>query len=148
MKNHFMIGFTYLDGDNPQRFSANSVISKSKRDDTLFDIGEQFNTFLKQIGYMRQNDYIFMEDVSEEEYRFLHAMLKRYRHKLIDVSTFETAIRFVINYFEERFSNKEHGESYWVMPDGSAVTEDVGYAAGWWFDCAVKELKQFLSKGE
>ena len=29
--------------------------------------GTQFNIFLKQCGYVRKNDHIFMEDVTDEE---------------------------------------------------------------------------------
>lgn len=148
LKNHFMIGFSYFDGDSPQKYSADSVIPKSKRDETLFDIGEQLNTFLKQIGYVRPNDYILMEDVTEEEHRFLQAMLRRYRNHAINVSSFDDAIAFVINYFDKRFKDKSHGEAHWVMPDGTCNIEDVGYAASWWYDCAVEELRNFLSKGE
>ena len=31
-------------------------------------IGDQLNVFLKQCGYYRKNDHIFMEDITEEEY--------------------------------------------------------------------------------
>jgi hypothetical protein len=33
----------------------------------LDELGEAFNTFLKQVGYIRKNDFIFMKDVSLEE---------------------------------------------------------------------------------
>lgn len=31
-------------------------------------IGDRLNVFLKQCGYYRKNDHIFMEDITEEEY--------------------------------------------------------------------------------
>lgn len=42
-------------------------------------IGEQLNIFLKQIGYIRKNDLIFMEDVTDEEYEALSDFLDDYR---------------------------------------------------------------------
>lgn len=45
----------------------------------LIEIGKAFNTFLKQCTFGRKNDYLFMEDVSEDEYDFLQNALERYR---------------------------------------------------------------------
>jgi len=45
----------------------------------LFDMGEQFNTFLKQIGFIRHNDYLFMADVTEDEELYLRGALEAYR---------------------------------------------------------------------
>lgn len=42
-------------------------------------IGEQLNVFLKQCGYVRKNDYIFMEDITEEEYEALAVYLDELR---------------------------------------------------------------------
>lgn len=42
-------------------------------------IGEQFNVFLKQCGYVRKNDMIFMEDITEEEYDALAIYLDELR---------------------------------------------------------------------
>lgn len=42
-------------------------------------IGEQLNVFLKQCGYVRDNDYIFMEDITEEEYEALAVYLDELR---------------------------------------------------------------------
>lgn len=48
--------------------------------DTEIDcIGEQLNVFLKQAGYIRENDYIFMESVSEEEREALDDYLRSLR---------------------------------------------------------------------
>ena len=48
-------------------------------DTELGCIGEKFNTFLEQVGYVRTNDYIFMEDVNEEELEALQHYLEEYR---------------------------------------------------------------------
>ncbi len=50
-------------------------------DGELDIIGEQFNTFLKQCGYIRKNDLIFMEDITEEEYDALLGYLDEIRNK-------------------------------------------------------------------
>ena len=42
-------------------------------------IGEQLNVFLKQCGYVRKNDLIFREDITEEEYNELIAFLDNLR---------------------------------------------------------------------
>ena len=42
-------------------------------------IVEQLNVFLKQCGYVRDNDYIFMEDITEEEYEALAVYLDELR---------------------------------------------------------------------
>ncbi|MEG1882296.1 MAG: hypothetical protein RR224_01075 [Clostridia bacterium] len=48
--------------------------------DTELDcIGEQFNVFLKQIGYVRKNDYMLMEDLTEEEVEALADYLDEIR---------------------------------------------------------------------
>ena len=44
-------------------------------------IGEQLNVFLKQCGYVRSNDYIFMEDITEDEYDALASYLSELRSK-------------------------------------------------------------------
>lgn len=43
-------------------------------------IGEQLNVFLKQAGYIRKNDYIFMEDVNEDEYEAISDFLQSLRN--------------------------------------------------------------------
>ena len=42
-------------------------------------IGDQLNIFLKQCGYARKNDHIFMEDVTEEEWVALADYLEELR---------------------------------------------------------------------
>lgn len=42
-------------------------------------IGEQLNVFLKQAGYVREHDYILMEDVTEDEREALYDYLQTLR---------------------------------------------------------------------
>ncbi len=46
--------------------------------DALF-IGRQLSAFLKQCGYNYKNGYIFMEDITEDEYDELADYLEEYR---------------------------------------------------------------------
>lgn len=45
----------------------------------LDEIGEALNTFLKQAGYMRENSYILMNDVSLDELELLEEYLAKIR---------------------------------------------------------------------
>ena len=67
-QNKLTIGFI-LESEFGDKFSATTTASVCHHlGDTDIDfIGEQLNAFLKQCGYIRENDYIFMEDVTEEE---------------------------------------------------------------------------------
>lgn len=42
-------------------------------------IGRQFNIFLNQCGYVRHNDNIFMEDITDEEYEAIADFLEELR---------------------------------------------------------------------
>ena len=67
-QNKMTIGFI-LESECGDKFSATTTADVCRHlGDTDIDfIGEQLNAFLKQCGYIRENDYIFMEDVTEEE---------------------------------------------------------------------------------
>lgn len=59
---------------------------KSSSDFELFSgetvpdrIGEYLNTFLLQCGYVRKNDYIFMEDLTLDELEAVAYFLEDYR---------------------------------------------------------------------
>ena len=67
-QNKMTIGFI-LESERGDKFSATTTADVCRHlGDTDIDfIGEQLNAFLKQCGYIRENDYIFMEDVTEEE---------------------------------------------------------------------------------
>lgn len=48
---------------------------------SLVELGRMFNLFLKQLTYPRNNDLIFMEDITEDEYEFLDSALGDYRSR-------------------------------------------------------------------
>lgn len=50
----------------------------------LDELGVKFNTFLSQAGYARNNELIFMEDITEDEYDALLCFLTEYREKQKD----------------------------------------------------------------
>lgn len=56
-------------------------VFSSLGDSELDCIGEQFNIFLKQVGYIRKNDYMLMEDLTEEEVEALSNYLNEIRVK-------------------------------------------------------------------
>ena len=76
---------------NKQRIAFEFVdefdnIFKSSSDFELFSgetvpdrIGEYLNTFLSQCGYVRKNDYIFMEDLTFDELEAVAYFLEDYR---------------------------------------------------------------------
>lgn len=77
------IGFSYNDEETENYYNAESTMDLDTGFvDVIDELGEQFNTFLKQVGYVRKNDYIFMEDVDEEEHAALSAFLDNYRKKI------------------------------------------------------------------
>ena len=81
MENKIRIRFelTDLNGYNYISESTTEVFPDMGETE-LTVIGEQLNTFLKQCSYTRKNDYIFMEDITEEEYDaltdYLHELRK------------------------------------------------------------------------
>ena len=76
------IGFKYIDRfKNKYESESEFEIFEDLGDDELTEMGMYFNTFLKQAGYMRHNDLIFMEDITEEECDALHDFLDEYRAK-------------------------------------------------------------------
>ena len=48
-------------------------------DDVLLEIGFEFNNFLRQVGYVRKEDYMLMEDLTEEEVEYLKKCLANRR---------------------------------------------------------------------
>lgn len=67
-QNKLTIGFNF-ENEFGDKFSATTtaeVFNDLGETDIDF-IGDQLNIFLKQCGYFRKNDHIFMEDVTEEE---------------------------------------------------------------------------------
>lgn len=79
-ENKITIGFTFED-EIGNKYSQTSSI-KEPADFGASDIdiiGEHLNIFLKQCGFTRKNDYIFMEDVTEDEYNALSEYLNEFR---------------------------------------------------------------------
>lgn len=79
-QNRLTIGFSFED-EFDNKFSATTtaqVFNDLGETDTDF-IGDQLNIFLKQCGYVRNNDHIFMEDVTEEELEALADYLDELR---------------------------------------------------------------------
>ena len=76
------IGFTYTDYFSNE-YSASSIVEVF---DTLGEtdldvIGRQLNAFLIQIGYLRENDCILMDDITEDECNALHEYLQELRER-------------------------------------------------------------------
>ena len=80
--NAITIGFRYTNefGDSFSFTSISKVFAKCDEADIDF-IGDQLNIFLKQCGYSRTNDHIFMADVTEEEQEALGEFLNQLRVK-------------------------------------------------------------------
>ena len=64
---------------NHYKSESTSQIFESLGENDLDFIGEQLNIFLKQCGYSRKNDCIFMEDITEDEYIALDEYLSELR---------------------------------------------------------------------
>lgn len=82
MDNKLTIGF-HLENEFGDKFSHESSLEvfTDLGDTDLSVIGEQFNVFLKQCGYVRRNDNIFMEDITDEEYDALADYLEELREE-------------------------------------------------------------------
>lgn len=78
-KNILTIGFNF-ENEFGDRFSATttSQVFNDFEKDVDF-IGDQLNVFLKQCGYSRKNNHIFMEDITEDEYDAISDFLQDLR---------------------------------------------------------------------
>ncbi len=76
------IGFRFKN-EFGERFEATSkfTIYDDVSYSEIDEVGIKFNDFLRQAGYARQNDLIFMEDITEDEYDALSCFLDEYREK-------------------------------------------------------------------
>lgn len=76
------IGFRFKN-EFGERFEATSefTIYDDVSYSEIDEVGIKFNDFLRQVGYVRQNDLIFMEDITEDEYDALSCFLDEYREK-------------------------------------------------------------------
>lgn len=79
-ENKLTIGFT-LEGTLGEKYYATTTeeVFNSLGETDVDVIGRQLNVFLKQCGYVRKYDNIFMEDVSDEEYDALADYLEELR---------------------------------------------------------------------
>lgn len=78
---HISIGFSFTDacGNN---YSANTKVEIISDIESEIDvIGYQFNAFLSQCGYVRENQFMLMKDLTEEEVESLTAYLDDIRNK-------------------------------------------------------------------
>ncbi len=76
------IGFHLVNEFNDRFSQESSVEVFHDLGETELDvIGKQFNIFLKQCGYVRYNDNIFMEDITDEEYEALADFLDELREE-------------------------------------------------------------------
>lgn len=84
------IGFTFTDRfENEYSASSNMEIFEEIGESELITIGEQFNTFLRQIGYARRNDYLLMEDLTEDELDALYDYLTVIRQESSEEDSLE-----------------------------------------------------------
>lgn len=84
-KNKLTIGFDF-ENEFGDKFSATTtaqVFNDLGETDIDF-IGNQLNIFLKQCGYARKHDNIFMEDVTDEEWAALTDYLEELRRSKED----------------------------------------------------------------
>lgn len=75
------IGFSFTDvcGSN---YSANTNVEIISDIESEIDvIGYQFNAFLAQCGYARNNQFMLMKDLTEEEVELLTVYLDEIRNK-------------------------------------------------------------------
>ncbi len=82
MGDKLTIGFSLEDACG-NKFSQESTLEvyTDLGDTDLTVIGTQLNSFLKQCGYVRLYDNIFMESITDEEYDALTDYLKQLREE-------------------------------------------------------------------
>ena len=82
------VGFSF-ENEFGDKFSQSSTfeIAYDCGENDADKLGMQFNNFLRQCGYFRSNDYIFMEDVTEEERdalsQYLYELRRRMKKRMI-----------------------------------------------------------------
>lgn len=67
MQNEFSIRFELTNEFGSEYTQSARIENFDVYDSDLEFIGEQLNCFLRQCGYIRKNDCMFMEDITEEE---------------------------------------------------------------------------------
>jgi len=80
MENKVTIGFEYTNefGDHHE---AKSTFTLSEEGGELQDMGNAFNNFLRQVGFIRRNDYMLMADLTEEELEAAESFLDDLREE-------------------------------------------------------------------
>ena len=74
------VGFHYIDTWGNE-YSQESVLDAANSDSELDIIGEQFDCFLSQCGYIRNGYTILTESLTDEEVEELEFHLHEYRAK-------------------------------------------------------------------
>ena len=95
MENKITIGFNYGDEEGSIYSSCSTVpVFPSLGERPIDVIGEQMNHFLRQMGYIRPNNNMLMEDLSDEEYDavccFLSELRNQKEEELNDDADYET----------------------------------------------------------
>lgn len=76
------IGFSYTDQfGNHCDTKIEKEVGYGIHETSLDALFKSFNTFLKQCGFVRENDYILTEDITEEEYDLLYTYLYKLRRR-------------------------------------------------------------------
>lgn len=77
MENKVTIKFSYTNefGDH---YSAKSAFTPIEEEEINY-LGDTFNNFLRQIGFIRRNDYMLMEDLTEDELEAVGDFLREFR---------------------------------------------------------------------
>lgn len=79
-ENQITIGFRMKDTNGGEYTQESTVeVFFDQGEDELQVIGRQLNCFLRQVGYFRHNDYILMEDLTEDEYEAAEEFLGEFR---------------------------------------------------------------------
>ena len=81
------IGFRYIDEFNNE-YEATTKIDPLGENELML-IGQQLNSFLRQVTYHRPNDNIYMEDLTQEEVELVDEYVWKLRnHEEEDGATF------------------------------------------------------------
>ena len=70
------------ESDDTFEFSQTATINLDEFDSVSDAIGFYVNLLLKSMGFHRENDYLFMESVTERERCFLEEALEKYREHI------------------------------------------------------------------
>ena len=79
-ENMLTVGFS-LENEFGEKYSQSSTfeVFHDLGENDLDELGRHFNYFLQQCGYSRQNEYLFMRDITGEEYEALEDYLNELR---------------------------------------------------------------------